>query len=569
MSVILADSISILPDNIINKSPASLDQIIKVTAIIKRKSSDMTMEEHASAILNGTNTNILSHKEFTDNYGSDQEHMNAVSNWASSFQIETITHDSSGAAVVLEGTIEKFNKLFNIQLLNIDLGEGPYLSYEGSLYIDESLDGIILIVLGLHEPPLSFNHNITHYEADSEVIIESSAGTSAGLGPLTPMQVARAYNFPDSDGTNACIGLIEYDGGYTTQNLTSSFSRIGLSNPKVVEVHVDGKTNNPSNPSAAEVMLDIYVAGAAAPNAKIVVYYGNGSSFSGLYNLYNAVINDTVNNPSVLSVSWTAYENNFNNAYGIQVDSLLAAAVIKGITIFAATGDTGSWYPVSTRTSSKIGWPAANPNVIACGGTRLILNTDGTINSEIVWNGRVSGGSAGGSTGGVSAIYPVPTWQTGLSTSQYPSNTVTPISGRSVPDVAGNGDPTSGYQFYYGAYNQLTQSGGTSAVCPLYAALYARIKSIVGKNQGFITDKLYAKSNQIFRDIVGGNGDYNNTGGWNATTGWDAVTGLGVADGNALLTLATQATGRNGLTFPNIINKNRNRNGQTFPMSLN
>jgi kumamolisin len=565
MSVLLSDSVSSLPDNIISKINAPLDQVLNVIVILKRKSAEMTIDEHAAAILNGSNQNILTHQEFIDTYGSDQEHMDAVTNWANLFNIETISHDSTGASVTLTGTVENFNRLFNIELLNIDTGEGNYITYEGQLYIDDSLNEIIITVLGLHEPPILIKPNLTTYEAEENIDFEPASGTSAGVHSLTPIQVASAYSFPSGDGSGACIGLIEYDGGYTTQNLTSTFSRLGLSNPTIVDVLVDGKTNNPSNPESAEVMLDIYVAAAAAPKAKIAVYFGNGTTYSGLFNIYNKVINDTVNNPTILSISWTSPEYSYNNAYGQQVDNLLAIAVIKGITIFAATGDTGSWYPIGTRTNSQLGWPAANPNVIACGGTRLILNTDNTINSEVVWNGRIFGTSTGGSTGGVSAVYPVPSWQTGLTVTQYPTNNVSALTGRSVPDIAGNGDPQTGYQYYFGTSNQLTQAGGTSAVCPLYAGLYALINSNTGKGQGFITDKLYARRVQIFRDITTGNGDYKNTGGWSATNGWDACTGLGVASGSELLALARTTTLRNGLTFPNIAGKSIIRIGQTYP----
>ena len=106
--------------------------------------------------------------------------------------------------------------------------------------------------------------------------------------------------------------------------------------------------------------------------------------------------------------------------------------------------------------------------------------------------------------------------------------------GRGVPDVAGNADPTTGYQIYSGGQPQVV--GGTSAVAPLWSALIARLAQASSKRFGLIQPLLYAGVSPGtdvagFRDITeGSNGAYT------AGPGWDSCTGLGVPDGTALLT---------------------------------
>ena len=74
--------------------------------------------------------------------------------------------------------------------------------------------------------------------------------------------------------------------------------------------------------------------------------------------------------------------------------------------------------------------------------------------------------------------------------------------GRMVPDVAADADPNTGYNvFVHGAK---TVVGGTSAVAPLYAGLFAAF----GKKLGFVTPSLY-QNQPDFNDITsGGNGYY-------------------------------------------------------------
>ena len=77
--------------------------------------------------------------------------------------------------------------------------------------------------------------------------------------------------------------------------------------------------------------------------------------------------------------------------------------------------------------------------------------------------------------------------------------------------------------------------GGTSAVAPLYAGLFAAF----GKNLGFVTPSLY-QNQPAFNDITsGGNGYYN------AAAGPDPCTGLGSPIGNKLAVLFKQASGHN------------------------
>ncbi len=135
--------------------------------------------------------------------------------------------------------------------------------------------------------------------------------------------------------------------------------------------------------------------------------------------------------------------------------------------------------------------------------------------------------------GGISRLFPVPSWQEHVALPRSLNAGASP--GRGVPDVAANADPRTGYLV------QVTGAGtriicGTSSAAPLWAALIARINQRLGTRVGYINPLLYAAgSTGAFRDVVAGDNTfyYGYTGaffpGYRATSGWDAVTGWGAA----------------------------------------
>jgi kumamolisin len=142
--------------------------------------------------------------------------------------------------------------------------------------------------------------------------------------------------------------------------------------------------------------------------------------------------------------------------------------------------------------------------------------------------GTGGGGTGGGGTGGGG------TGGSGGSGGTGGSGGASDPGGRGVPDVAGNADPVTGYQIYYGGQAQVV--GGTSAVAPLWSALIARLAEATGKRFGLLQPLVYpgvSPGTDVagFRDIVSGN-----NGAYSAGPGWDACSGLGTPEGAALLT---------------------------------
>lgn len=361
------------------------------------------------------------------------------------------------------------------------------------------------------------------------------AAPTAGALSYTPLQVAAAYDLPDADGSGQTIAIIELGGGFEQSDLDTYFSGLGLSTPAVSAVSVDGATNTPGqdpNGADAEVLLDIEVAGAIAPAAAQLVYFAPNTD-AGFLDAVTQAAHATPT-PTAMSISWGQSEDQWSDAARSAMDDAFADAALLGVTVLAAAGDSGST-DRETQGAPHCDFPASSPHVLGCGGTSLRLDASGAVQSEVVWDGGSTGGATGG---GVSDVFPVPSWQAAAGIPPRAGGTA---SGRGVPDTAGNADPQTGYQVLVDG--TATVIGGTSAVAPLWAGLVCRLAQLAGRRFGLLDPALYAGAQAGvaapgFRDITSGN-----NGAYSAAVGWDACTGLGVPSGAALLDVVRAASG--------------------------
>jgi kumamolisin len=405
---------------------------------------------------------------------------------------------------------------FQVELHYYEAAAVTYRGRTGELHVPAELAVIVDAVLGLDNRPQAQ----THFR-----IFNAGPGIRAAAAPVsyTPPQLGKLYNFPAAQGKGQCIAIIELGGGYRRTDLQTYFQKLGIPLPNVVSISVDGGRNAPTgdpNSADGEVALDIEVAGALAPQAKIAVYFAPNTD-RGFVDAVTTAIHDTTNKPAVISISWGAPESSWTQQAIQAMDQAFQSAAAVGITVCCAAGDNGSSDGLNDG-KAHVDFPASSSYALGCGGTQL-QSANGAITSEVVWN-EAGGGATGG---GVSDLFSLPTWQTGVPASVNPGGRI----GRGVPDVAGNADPATGYQILVDGQSSVI--GGTSAVAPLWAALVALLNQQLGKPVGYLNPVLYQNLAQAgaLRDITSGN-----NGAYQAKPGWDACTGLGTPNGVKLLT---------------------------------
>lgn len=474
----------------------------------------------------------LSRAQFRAQHSADPAAVKAVKAFAAQFglTVESTPELLDARTVKLSGTRAALERAFDVSLTEQTFGAHRYRIREGDILLPAPLSGLVEAVLGLdNRPQASAHFRIARRSATptpqplsahpADVAIPAAAGANS----FTPPAIARLYGFPpDATAAGQTIGLIELGGGYRTADLKAYFKAIAVANPTVVAVSVDGGKNAPSTPDGAdgEVMLDIEVAAATAPGAKIAVYFAPNTD-QGFLDALTTAVHDRTNKPSVISISWGGPESSWTQQALTAFDNACQAAALLGVSITAAAGDNGSTDGVSDG-GNHVDFPASSPHVLACGGTKITAS-GATLTGEVVWNELSNNEGATG--GGVSAVFAKPAWQSTAAVPQPPSS----AGGRGVPDVAGNADPATGYTIRVDG--QTITIGGTSAVAPLWAGLIALANKSNGKPAGFLNPTLYAaRARSAFRDITQGS-----NGAFKAAAGWDPCTGLGSPIGTAVI----------------------------------
>ena len=449
--------------------------------------------------------------EFASLYGAAPEDIAKIETYAGEHGLVVADVDPARRLVRLAGTAAAVAKAFRTKLDRYGIATGEHRGRSGVLSIGDDILDLVQGVFGLDDRPQA--------RAQFRIAAAKTAGAS-----FTPLQIGALYDFPPGTGTGETIGLIELGGGFTTADLKTYFTGLGVAEPKVTAVPVDSGRNAPThatNGPDGEVMLDIEVAGALAPGAQIAVYFAPNTD-QGFIDAVTQAVHDAKLKPSVVSISWGGPESTWTASAAQAMDQAFQDAASLGVTICVASGDGGS-SDGATDGQAHVDFPASSPNVLGCGGTRVTVASGGSsIKAETVWNDGAQGGAGGG---GISVLFPVPAYQQRIDLPA--SANVGAGPGRGVPDVCGNADPQSGYQVLVDG--QRLVIGGTSAVAPLWAGLIARLNADLGRPVGFINPQLYAHA-AACRDIVIGN-----NGAYKAGPGWDACTGLGSPNGQALL----------------------------------
>jgi kumamolisin len=482
-----------------------IDEVIEISIILRPKS-------RVVAPLNGGA--ILSREEFAANHGASSIAIDQVKQFAKENNLAVVEVSVERRTMKMKGTAANMMRAFEVGLDVYENGGRQYRARTGGIKLPRELADSVEAVLGLDNRPQAKPHFRVHSKQPSKAL--AGAGFS-----YSPRQVAELYQFPlDADGSGQVVGILELGGGYNSTDLTNYFSSLGITEPTVTSISVDGGTNRPTNSASAdgEVLLDIEVVGAVAPGAKIVVYFAPNTS-QGFQDGLTTAIHDATNKPSVISISWGGPESTWTAQSMTAVDSAAQDAAALGITICAASGDNGSNDGVSDG-GNHVDFPASSPHILACGGTSLQTANE-AITSETVWNNGAEGGASGG---GFSNQFPLPVWQAS-------ANIKPPFGGgRGVPDVSGDADPLTGYNVLVDG--KLLVMGGTSAVAPLWSGLIALLNQKLGRPLGFLQPTLYAlpQTAGAFRDIVTGT-----NGAFSALPGWDAATGLGSPLGQELL----------------------------------
>ena len=183
-------------------------------------------------------------------------------------------------------------------------------------------------------------------------------------------------SFPGGDGTGQKIGIIELGGGYVLSDIQNILTQQSISIAKlsITAVPVDGATNNPGpdQDGSQEVTLDTSVIASCCPAATIRVYFAPNVDQSFINAVAQAGLNDK-DGCKIISISWGGRESEWDPSLLDQFNNLLQTLANQGVTVFCASGDSGSG---DGGSGLNVDFPASSPFAVGCGGTSLTAQND-------------------------------------------------------------------------------------------------------------------------------------------------------------------------------------------------
>ena len=321
-----------------------------------------------------------------------------------------------------------------------------------------------------------------------------SKNQPAAFTGWTPSQMRTCYGIT-ANGSGTIVIVDAYDDKYALADFNTFSAQYGLpqetssnvtssSNQHLQVVYASGSKPRFNSGWSQEESLDIEWTHAMAPNAKIILVEAASNSNNNLYGADDlaATLGHQCSN------SWgggessgeTGTDSHFNHT---------------GTVYFFSGGDNGG----------AIEYPSSSPNVVACGGTSVSLNANGTRSSESAWSGTGCGHSAYES---------IPSFQAGHSDGTH----------RGTDDIAAVADPNTGVSVHWNTGWYIF--GGTSVACPMIAAM---VNGAGTNRSGGPAEnaQIYSKlGTTSLYDVTSGT-----AGSFSAHSGWDYPTGCGTPNG--------------------------------------
>ncbi len=489
----------------------------------------------------------LTPAQFRQDFAPSQALVGGVSSWLRSQGFQVGYTPMNNHYVSAEGTVAQATAAFGTSFGIYDVQGLALRSPSSDISFPNSLASIVVGVVGLDDsaqlvhtdhafenapPPPAFvsAQPCSGYWGEKQAVGFTNPYGADTL-PYTPCgynpsQVKGAYGISGYDGKGQTVAIIDaYAAPTILQDVNQWSVHRGLPTMtpgQLVQVVAPGTYNHPErgmkqDPQGwyGEETLDIEAVHGMAPAAKIV-FVGAPNNFQDL----DAALNHVVDRGLAHIVT---------NSYGFDTEMLprgfirpyedtILQGVVQGIGIYFSSGDNSDESLVMGYTTTD--WPASSPFVTAVGGTSLAVGASNNYLFETGWGTRTSSwtGTAWsapppgrwlyGAGGGVSRIFPEPSYQASVVPNSVFSTQGR--TGRAVPDVAALGDPNTGYligetqTFPDGTvkYSEY-RVGGTSLSSPIMAGIVALADQAAGHPHGFANPVFYLLAgSSAFNDIV-------------------------------------------------------------------
>jgi subtilase family serine protease len=394
----------------------------------------------------------LTPQQFGARFGVLDGDIAAVTAWLASqgFTVNQVYPNKT--QIDFSGTVAQVNQAFHTSERVYTLGAGTFLANAGDISIPAALEPVVRGVMGLSNPRAATagaKPRTAHWDALGKRMVADRPGKGAtsqavqvgrdpGLRALVPNDLMTMYGIRDIrangvTGKGITIAVVADSNmqpdDWTNFTQTFNLARFGGSFSQIHPAPATGD-NNCFDPSlqigheqddAANTLLAAEWATAIAPGAHVevascsfFVLDDEGDAvgyptnyFGGVFLAANNLVNAPADRPDIISASdggflYLTGEYFTDAASKAAIDTMWAQADAEGISVFVASGNSGSdnsfngsimsTYPgLSAIDANAL---ATSPHVTAVGGTDTADMLDGTSSRYFAATPSVVGGSA-------------------------------------------------------------------------------------------------------------------------------------------------------------------------------
>ena len=495
----------------------------------------------------------LTPAQFGTRFGASAANLAQASAWLRSngFTVDEIP--AGHGLIYFSGDASQVEEAFHSSIHRFVSADGERIANVAPPEIPSSLSGFVAGVVSLHnlrrQPAIRVHQPLT---ARPQLSLD-------GSHYIFPGDLAAIYDIDSlyaSGTTGAGVSIAIAGRSNVLASDVAAFraaAALAANQPTVV---LPAGNFIPSPGDQTEATLDVEWAGAIAPAASVtLVSEASTATTDGVDLAASYIVNNAI--APVVSLSFTSCEQDMDASELAFYNNLWQQAAAQGMSVFVASGDSGAsgcdLSSAAAGTQAAVNGLCSSPYATCVGGTEFSegsnpnqywsgANGPGSVSAlgyipETVWNESAVNGGTGlwASGGGISTIYPQPSWQQGI-------NGAAAANGmRAVPDVSLTAAGHDGYVIVEDGISWIVS--GTSASTPSFAALMALVVQSQGASQGNVNPALYAlaessssTSQYPFHPTPSGNNDVPRLQGYSANGDtYNLATGLGSVDAGLLV----------------------------------
>jgi len=487
----------------------------------------------------------LTPEQFTEHFGPTEADYQAVVDFALANHLNVVQRYHNRVVLSVAGAVADIEKAFRVKMLTYQHPTEARTFYAPDVEPSLALSTPLAHISGLD------NYSLPHPKHHRSILRQSKA-TPHGSGPSGQIwgnDYRNAY-VPGATLTGAgqSMGFLEYETYYPsdlTNYVTTALGLTASSTPTVTIVAIDGSVSqNEVGDNGVECSLDLEVSFAMAPGVTNMVVFCGGASAS-FDDIFETMVEPAYTNILQFSCSWGG-----GTAADPASETVFKQMQAQGQSFYNATGDEGAFAQGAATL------PSDSPSITQVGGSSLSDGPAPTYAwvSESAWDDdsgpSVAVSSCVASSGGFSAFYPIPYWQTNLSYLNSTGTNHASATWRNFPDVAANGEENN--EIWMDDGTEQGGWGGTSFAAPQWCGFTALLNqqqklTSPGKPVGFLNPALYALAQQpnayttYFHDAIGGNNlNSSSPASFFCTAGYDLVCGIGTPMGTNLINALTR-----------------------------